>query len=105
MGRTSRRRAVRSPELVETYVVSGQMYKDDPHILLTFLCQFGFPLQVRLQSYSVHATIDLEVMGILSELFWSHVILDNTIKFRWNGIVNWQLYVSRGLGRLFLPSI
>ena len=36
------------------------------------------------------ATIKIEVMGILSELFCSHVILDNAIKFRWNNIVDWR---------------
>ena len=63
------------------------------------------PLQILLQSHSIHATINLEVTGILSELFWSHVILDNTIKFRWNGTVNWRFCVSRGLDWLFLPSV
>lgn len=65
-------------------------------MLHTFLRLFRLALQIRPQSYSIHATINLEVKGILSELFWSHVILDNTIKFRWNGICRLEvLCVSR----------
>jgi len=45
-------------------------------------------------------------VGILSKLFWSNVSLDNTIKFQWNGIVDWRFCVfRRGLDWLCLPSI
>jgi hypothetical protein len=51
------------------------------------------------------SSLNLEVTGILGELFWSHVIMDNTIiEFRWNGIVDWRFCVSPGV-RLVVSSI
>ncbi len=37
--------------------------------------------KIHLQGYGIHTTIYLEVTAILSKLFKSHAILDNTINF------------------------